>query len=176
MTWMAATGFWNLLNQLAAAAAARPGGAAVAVIADLDRSLSNLIEGQRCDVKPVAGGVKNRHLKHLVEVAVVDRSVPADADQIAAHDLLQGCRIEVAFEQFSVTVVFAAELEMGGVARDRHVGEAIKMIERDAEFFTENLFIILFELVLRWRQMRADGIVNQIQNQIVIGLTVAYFV
>src|SRR6266576_5126681 len=176
MTRMAATGFWNLLKQRTAATAAGARGASVAVIADLDRSLSDLIEDQRCDVKPVAGGVKNRHLKHLVEVAVIDRSVPADADQIAAHNLIQSCAVEVAFEQFSVAVVFAAQLEMSRVARNGHVGEAIKTIERDAELLAENLFIVLFELVLPRRQMGADGIVNQVQNQIAIDLAVADFI
>ena len=53
---------------------------------------------------------------------------------------------------------------MRRVTRDRHVGETEKLIEDDAKLFVKNLFIILFELFLGRRQVRAHRIVDQIQN------------
>src|SRR4026208_915224 len=98
----------ELLNQSAAATAAATGSTGIAVVAHLDRSILNSVESQRCDVKRITGVVKNRHLEHLIEVTVVDRTVPTDADQIAAHHLIQCCAVEVAFEQFPVIFVLAA--------------------------------------------------------------------
>ena len=50
------------------------------------------------------------------------------------------------------------------------------MIEVDAELLEENSLVILLELFLRRRQVRADRIVDQIEHQAAVRLAVANFV
>ena len=79
-------------------------------------------------------GVAQGQIKHLIEITVIDRAFPTDTQEIAAHHLVQVRGIEVAFQKFHVVVIFAAQLEVRFVARDRHVAKAIEMIELNAEF------------------------------------------
>src|ERR1051325_2531276 len=77
-----------LLTRRPAARAARPGGAAQAVLAEGDAAPERGVEVEIEDAERPAGSVGRGELEHLVEVAVVDASVPADAEQVAAHDAL----------------------------------------------------------------------------------------
>src|SRR5919198_2178946 len=113
-------------------------------------------------MKPLAAGIGHGQVEHLVEVAVIDRTFPTDADEISAHQLVESGVIEVVSEQFHVIVVFTADLEMGLIARDRHVAETIEMIEHNAELFSQYPSIVLLKSRLRRRQMGPDGIVDQI--------------
>ena len=146
------------------------------MIADRDGRVQQLIQRCREDVKRFAVRVAHRQIEHLVEIAVVDGTFPADTYKIAAHDLLEGGGIEASFQQFHIAIIFAAQFEMGGIAGDRHVGQTKKAIEDDAELFAENPLIILFQLCLRRRQVRPYGIVDQIKNQVGVRLTITDFV
>src|SRR5919108_2972705 len=110
-------------------------------------------------MKPLAAGIGDGQVEHLVEVAVIDRTFPTDADEISAHQLVESGVIEVVSEQFHVIVVFTAELEMGLITRDRHVAETIEMIKRYGEPLRQLPPVVLLKSRLRRRQMRPDGIV-----------------
>ena len=62
---------------------------------------------------------------------------------------------------------------MSRIAGDRHIGQAVKVIEDNAEIFSKNSFVVLLELLLRRRQVRADRIVDEIQDQIAVRLAIA---
>ncbi len=94
------------------------------MVAERNRRLGKLIQRQRSDVQRLSAAVGDRQIEHLIEIAVVNPTVPTDADQIAAHHLIDSASVEVAFEQFHVRIVLAAQFEMRRVARDRHVGQA----------------------------------------------------
>ena len=152
------------LNQRAAATAARAGGTGVAVIANDNFSAGDLLNRQRRNVQAVSIIVGHGQIEHLVEIAIVYQAVPADADEIAAHHLFERGPVEAALEEVHVRVVLAAQFKMRRVARDRHVAQTEKLIENDPKLLVKNLFIILFQLFLRRRQVRAHRIVDQIQN------------
>lgn len=46
------------------------------------------------------------HLQLLVEVAVVNSSVPVDIDQVATHYVVNSMNVEVPHQQFHVAVKF----------------------------------------------------------------------
>ena len=50
------------------------------------------------------------------------------------------------------------------------------MIELDAVFLPQFPFVVLFEFLLRRRQMRFDRIINQVQRQVTLRLAVAQLV
>src|SRR5262245_27286105 len=84
-------------HERATATAARADGTRVTVIADDNWPVGHLVELKRRDIKSLARGIRHRKIKHLIEVAVVHPTLPADTDKIATHDLVQGCGVEVAF-------------------------------------------------------------------------------
>src|SRR5262245_30912569 len=163
----------QLRHERAAAAAAGAGGAGVTVISHQDLLPFDLVERQGFDAQRFAVPVAKGQIEHLIEIAIVDLSLPADAYEVATHHVVERHRIEVSFQQLYVTIVFAAQFQVRGVAGDRHVSQAKKPVEHDAELFAEYLSIVLFEFVLRRRQVRSNGIVDQIQNQIAGWLAIA---
>ena len=66
-----------------------------------------------------------------------------------------------------------AQSEMFGITRDRHIGQTEKVIENDTELRAQLLSVLLLEFHLRRRQMWADGIINEVQQKIATGPTVA---
>ena len=47
------------------------------------------------------------------------------------------------------------------------------MIEQDTELLVENSFVVLLQLFLRRRQVRAHGIIDEVQNEIAARLPIA---
>jgi len=48
--------------------------------------------------------VAESQIKHLIEIAVVQKAVPRDADQMSAHEAIKSAGIESGSEQFQVSV------------------------------------------------------------------------
>ena len=70
------------------AAAARSSGASVAMVVIGDR--------------PVLHFIQTLQVEHLIEVAIVDGAIPADADRVSAHEVLCRMGVEVVCEQAHV--------------------------------------------------------------------------
>src|SRR5688572_31991460 len=121
------------------------------MVTDRNWTVSHLIEVQRRNLESLACRIRQRQVEHLVEITVIDRPIPANADKTATHHLVQRDSVEVSFQQFPIAFVLAAQLEMRRIACDRHIREAKQLIEHDAEFFPQDIFIVLFELLLGWR-------------------------
>ena len=64
----------------------------------------------------------DREVEHLVEVAVVERPVPADRDRVAAHEPRDRRRVEGRHQPLHVLLEVAALDEPVEEAVDRHVG------------------------------------------------------
>src|SRR6476646_5818422 len=84
--------------------------------------------------------IPNRHpasryadFKHLIEVAIVERSVPSDTHQRAAHQAGHSFGIEVAGQQCHVVGVFPAPMQEFSEALDRHVRESEQPMKLDGE-------------------------------------------
>src|SRR5215472_18205943 len=105
------------------------------MIADGYGAVQKLPCEQRKNIQRFAVGVPNRRVEHLIEVAVINHSVPTDAYEVAAHHLVEGRSIETAFQKLHVFFVLAAQLEMRLVAGNGCVGKAIEMIELNTKFF-----------------------------------------
>src|ERR1043165_8082147 len=83
-----------ILGRRSAARAARPGGAAQAVLAEGDAAPERGVEVEIEDAERPAGSVGGGGLEHLVEIGVVEASVPPAAEQVAAHYALGRGRVE----------------------------------------------------------------------------------
>ena len=68
-------------DQRAAATATATSSASVAVIADDNCRLGNLFQRKRSDVQRFAAAVGDRQIEHLIEVTVVNPTVPTNTDQ-----------------------------------------------------------------------------------------------
>src|SRR5437764_763880 len=91
-------------TQLSAAAGASDCRTAEAVITDLNLFTCGAIK--RIDV-PDGNAMRTRDLEHLVEVTVVQTTIPGNANERAAHDAVDCGRIESAGQQRVVMFVLA---------------------------------------------------------------------
>src|SRR5262245_51764740 len=134
------------LRERPAAARPRPGRTAEAVRAGGDGLVP-----QRTDVVQVpdgAGTSAHRELEHLIEVAIVEGPVPADAHQVAAHEPGHGGRVEVVHEESHVEIVLAGAQQLGSKTRDRHVAYGAQLMELDPEVPRQLRVVARFEVRL----------------------------
>src|SRR5262249_39384817 len=101
------------------------------------------------------------HFQLLIEIAVVDFAAPADADRVATHETVDRCRIKRADQQLHVFIEFIIVAQITGKPADWKIRKRVELIERDPEMSFEFALVIVLKLVLRRRQERANGIVNQ---------------
>ena len=90
--------------------------------------------GERAGVEVAdVGGraVIDAKLKHLVEIAVVERPVPADREVRPAHDDVGRLRVERVHEQVHVPLQAAGPLDVLEEAADRHVRDREQPVEHD---------------------------------------------
>src|SRR3982751_6525623 len=107
----------------------------------------------------------NRQIKHLIEVAVVDKTPPIDRDQVAAHDVIQIAPVMRALQEAEIAVELALDRQHGAETLDRHVGEREQTIEDNAVRLSENTLIVGFERLLRRRQGGPLRIVDKVENE-----------
>jgi len=133
-----------------------------------------LRELNRVEVADISGrALAHRQIQHLVEVAIVESSIPADRDGVAAHHAGGGSRIEGVGQSLHILLVIAALHEKLKKPADRHVGDRIEVVERNAvpgqEFFPELRFD---GLLLGWEK-GACRIVDEIEREPTARLSVA---
>ena len=74
---------------------------------------------------------RNRHPQRLIEIAVINFSLPIDTDQGAAHDTTRRFGIEAASQQAQIFGIGAIGFEMFPKTPDRCVRNSEKMVEGD---------------------------------------------
>src|ERR1700683_1137236 len=156
---------FNRLRDRAAATRPAPRRAAEAMRSGRDtraRKCADVVDVPDC--RGCRAGERN--LQHLVEIAVVEPPVPADAHEIAAHQRIDGRGVEVIYQQTHVRRMAASAVQLVGETRDRHVGDCQQAIEHDPEITRQLYAILPFKLGLRRRQRRANRVVHQIEPQL----------
>src|SRR5690348_6852635 len=93
-----------------------------------------------------------RNVQHLVEIAIEEPPVIANADQRAAHQTIDGRRIEMIDEQSHVFRVSSIAHQLPRKAIYRHVRDRQQMIEADPKQISEMPPILSFEFMLTRRQ------------------------
>ena len=106
-----------------------------------------------------------RQAQLLVEIAIVQPTLPIDADQIAAHDVLKVGVLIVVLQQPQVVGELPFRDQRRAEAVDGHVGQRKQGVESYAELPGEFAFVVRFELCLRGRQAGALGVVDQVEQQ-----------
>ena len=129
----------------------------------LDGHLLELVEIKVPDIEGFA--VFQLHVELLVEVAVKDFAHPVDADGVAAHQSFNGARVEILDEQLVVFVELFVALEIGSVTRDRHIGDAVEIVEFDVEVLLHLTLVGGLKLFLVGGKESAIGIVDKIEPE-----------
>src|SRR5687767_1032080 len=115
----------------AAAGASRARGAAQAMLAEADTAPERGGEVEVEDAERPAAA-RGAELEHLVEIAVVEAPVVADAHQRSAHHAFGRRGVERRKELRHVGLELAAFLQMQTEAVDRHVGDGVEAVEDEA--------------------------------------------
>ncbi len=135
------------------------------------------IELRRIKVADMSGrAMVHRQIEHLVEVAVVQRAIPAHGDRVAAHDTGRGSRIEGVGQSFHILFVVAALHQKFKKPADRHIGDRIEMVELDTMASPEFFSKLRLDRLLLGREKRAYRIAHEIQRQPAARLSVAELV
>src|SRR6516225_572541 len=106
------------------------------------------------------------NVEHLVEIAVVELSVPAHTDKGPAHKVCDSGRIEMVHQQTHVRLVFSALVEKGSKAPDGHVRQCEEPVELNSESLVEVFLVIRFQFLLRRGQRGAERVVDEIQYEV----------
>ena len=150
------------LDKGSAATAALASSAAVTMIGNADRNVLQPCLQYFTDVQFLKIiGITNVHFEHLVEIAIVDITLPVDAELVNAHQALHVSYAESILEQVHVIFEFTLGKQGAAKASNWHVGNGEQVVELDIEFFREKCFIVPLQAVLGWWQIRSGGVVNQ---------------
>lgn len=149
--------------QGAGATAARAGGAGEAMRAGLDGGAFQFFGREVPEERGLA--VAHLHPEHLVEIAVVELTHPADAEGGAAHEVLDGSGIEAVGEEFEVRIPLAILAEVLGETADGLVGYGEETGEFDAVTAAKFGLVVGFQLVLSGREFGAEGIIDEIEGK-----------
>src|SRR5262249_52913724 len=116
-------------------------------------------------VPALARVVFERQIEHLIKTAVENIPPPIDRNQVSAHHVVE-IGIEVrALQQSEVAIELAVGNKDRAETLDRHVGERIELVENNAVALVEHAFVVVFERLLRRRQRRSLGIVDEIEHE-----------
>lgn len=140
-------------------------GATETVVVRSDSNISQLIEG--IDVKdglpPAMDAIDTNVITELlVEIAIVDLSVPTDIDCVEAHELFDGIGIEISHQQIHILGELSPTVQKVGKSLDGHVGDGVELVEEDSKILGQLLLVLDLEFFLRRRQKGAQGVVDQI--------------
>jgi hypothetical protein len=103
----------------------------------------------------------HRKTEGEVEITVIKRAVPSDADLMPAHQTRQRIWIEGFSEKSEVISLLPQVGQMCSESSQWHIGDGEKLGEADAEAFTQLVPVILFEGRLARRQKRASRIIDK---------------
>lgn len=117
-------------------------------------------------VNPIPSRRLEGQIQHLIEVAVIEPSLPIDADEGSAHDLFDVLGPKGIFQGLEIRVELPGGTQGAAKTLNRHVRERVKIVEDDAITLAQFPFVVVLQLLLRGRQKRASRVVNQIQYQI----------
>ena len=116
-----------------------------------DLAIVDLVRIDIPQEKPRLVGILPLHPKLLIEIAIINLSAPSHADGVAAHEAVDGCRVERADEQLHVFLEIVVVSQISGKAPDRKIRDRVEVVEHDAEICRELAFEIRLQVGLRTR-------------------------
>ena len=127
----------------------------------------HLFEGGEIEVPDIEGfAIGELHPELLVKVAIKDTAFPIDADGISTHEAGDGGGVEVFDEKLIVFSELLVALEVGGVARDGHVGDAVEVVKFDVEVLLHLAFVVGLEFFLVGGEEGSVGVVDEIEFEV----------
>mmetsp|Transcript_11546 Transcript_11546/g.29229 ORF Transcript_11546/g.29229 Transcript_11546/m.29229 type:complete len:235 (-) Transcript_11546:946-1650(-) len=101
--------------------------------------------------------------KLLVEIAIVNLSVPTHVDRVEAHEFLHGIRIEIPHQQVHILGKFSTAMQKVGKPLDGHVGDCEELIKENTKVLGQLLLVLNLKLFLWGRQKGSQRVVDQIE-------------
>ena len=111
----------------------------------------------------VQQAIIDRHVKHLIEVAVKQGAVPSDGNGRATHDIFKGGRIEYVGQGCHVIDKVVSPDQIFQKATDRTVCYTVQRIELNTVTGSQARFVLMFQRFLRSREKRANRIVDDVK-------------
>lgn len=152
-----------LLGDFARATRACASSATVTMLTHLNVPILNKV---KIKVADMFCACRYRNLKHLVEVAIIQRPIPTNGQGIATHHIPGSLGVERGNQSFHVFVVVPTAEQIFEVAADGHICDAKKAVELDAVMGPELAFKISLQLLLIGGQKSSGRIVHEIQDQL----------
>ena len=112
----------------------------------------------------VAARCQARAAQLLVEIAVIQETLPVHTDQVAAHHGVEIGGGKVLMQQVHVVVELAFGYQHRTKALDRHVGDGQQLVEHDAEMIEQFALVIGLQRELIRRQRSALRVEHKIQD------------
>jgi len=109
----------------------------------------------------IGSSMIDRKTEGKVEITVIKRAVPPDADLIPAHQTGQRIRIEGFSEESEVISLLPQMGQLCSKSAQGHIRDGEKLGKTEAEAFTQLAPVILFKHGLRRGQKRTSGIVDK---------------
>lgn len=117
-------------------------------------------------VNPIPSRRLEGQIQHLIEIAVIEPSLPIDADEGSTHNLFDVLGPKGILQGLEIRVELPGGTQGAAKTLNRHVRERVKIVEDDAITLAQFPFVVVLQLLLRGRQKRTGRVVNQIQYQI----------
>ena len=161
------------LTEGTSTAGAPTGRAAETVVGHRNRIPGGIVDQEVPQVGSGPAGRGRRQAQLLVEVTVEQPALPVNADQGAAHHLLEIFAAVAGLQQLLVGLQLAPRLEPAGKALDRHVGQGVEAGEHHPVLAGQHPAVIGFQLGLGGRQGGALGVVDEVEAKPPARLAVA---
>jgi hypothetical protein len=95
--------------------------------------------------------VVHRKAEGQVEVAVIERPIPTDADLMAAHKPRYGLLVKGFPEKYPIILLLVLTAQLHPKSSQRHIGDGEKTGEGDSESAPQFAPVVFFERRLRRR-------------------------
>src|SRR5581483_11877277 len=135
------------LDDRAAAAGTGAGRAAEAMIAGHDLAILQRI-GLDIPKKQTPVVARPLHAELLIKIAIVHFAAPSDADRVATHESVNGCRVKRVGQQLHIFVQFVVAAKITGKPADGQVRQRVEFVEHNPEMFLQLALVFGLEFGL----------------------------
>ncbi len=141
------------------------------MLVERNRAVIELLEIKIVDMR---GWGSHLDIQHLIEIAIVDITVPTYRQRIAAHQAVDRGGVEGVYEFLHVFGVIARIQQILEEPADGHIGHSVQIIEIDAVAAFELALKLGFEHRLTGGQEGARGVIHQVEYESAAFEAVAY--
>lgn len=115
-------------------------------------------------------GKPHFQIEHLIEIAIVQSSVPSDGNCVSAHQVRDGLWIERLGQPLHVVFIVSGSQEKLQEPADRHVRDAEEVVELDAKLMIESAAKVGFQRSLGGGRNAPTGLLTRFRTKPLPGM------